>query len=201
MGTKICTKCKVEKPLNDYYKHKNGKDGLNPVCKPCWKEETKSFEKNNPRYEYRKERYEKIKQYHIEYCVKRKKVKYHSDYNFKLLQNIRSRINHALKENIKSKNTKDLIGCDITEYKQYLELLFKNGMFWENHGKIWEIDHIIPCASFDLLDPIQQQQCFHYTNTQPLFKTSGLARQFGYIHDEGNRNKSSKIVDKNDSIF
>jgi hypothetical protein len=194
MGIKICTKCKVGKSFSDYYKHKNGKHGLNPVCKSCWKEENKLFEKNNPRYEYRKERYQKIKPYHIEYCKKLINQRYKSDHNFRLLNNIRSRINHALKENIKSKNTKDLIGCDINEYKQYLELLFKNGMSWENHGKVWEIDHIIPCTSFDLLDPIQQQQCFHYTNTQPLFKTSGLARQFGYIHDEGNRNKSNKVM-------
>ena len=25
-------------------------------------------------------------------------------------------------------------------------------MSWGNHGEIWEIDHIKPCASFDLTD-------------------------------------------------
>jgi hypothetical protein len=43
-------------------------------------------------------------------------------------------------------------------------------MTWENHGKFgWHIDHIIPCASFDLTDLEQQKKCFHYTNFQPLW--------------------------------
>ena len=41
-------------------------------------------------------------------------------------------------------------------------------MNWSNHGSYWEIDHIIPCDSFDLTDIEQQKQCFHYTNLQPL---------------------------------
>jgi hypothetical protein len=193
MGIKICTKCKVEKPFNDYYKHKNGKDGLNPVCKPCWKEENKSFEESNPRYEYRKERYQKIKPYHIDYCIKQQKQRYQSDPDFRLINSIRSRINHAIKEHTKSASSKELIGIDINEYKQYIESQFKPEMNWENHGIIWEIDHIVPCSSFDLSNPKQQKQCFHYTNTQPLFKTSELSKQFGYIYSIGNRNKSNKI--------
>jgi hypothetical protein len=52
----------------------------------------------------------------------------------------------------------------------YLESHFKTGMTWENHGKFgWHIDHIIPCASFDLTDLEQQKKCFHYTNFQPLW--------------------------------
>ena len=32
-----------------------------------------------------------------------------------------------------------------------------------------EIDHILPCASFNLSDYKGQQKCFHYTNLQPLW--------------------------------
>ncbi len=170
MGTKICTKCKVEKPFNDYYKHKNGKDGLNPVCKLCWKEENKMFEQNNPRYEYRSKRYQSIKTEHNKAVIKRTKERYNNDIEFKLLSNIRSRILKAIKGYTKSKTTKELLGIDIEQYKIYLESKFKEGMDWNNHGSVWEIDHIMPCDSFDMLDPKQQKQCFHYTNTQPLFK-------------------------------
>lgn len=33
MIIKICTKCKIEKPLNEFCNNKNNKDGLNVHCK------------------------------------------------------------------------------------------------------------------------------------------------------------------------
>jgi hypothetical protein len=32
---KKCSKCKIEKELNQFYKSSKGKDGLNPNCKSC----------------------------------------------------------------------------------------------------------------------------------------------------------------------
>ncbi len=50
-------------------------------------------------------------------------------------------------------------------------------MTWENHGRHgWHIDHIIPCAAFDLTDPEQQKKCFHYTNYQPLYTLENLKK-------------------------
>jgi fatty-acid desaturase len=37
-------------------------------------------------------------------------------------------------------------------------------MSWDNI----HIDHIKPCASFDLTDPNEQRKCFHWSNMQPL---------------------------------
>jgi len=70
-----------------------------------------------------------------------------------------------------------LVGCTSEDIRSWIENQFKPGMTWENI----ELDHMMPCASFDLTDTEQQKQCFHYTNLQPLFK-----------HD--NQSKSSKIV-------
>jgi hypothetical protein len=88
----------------------------------------------------------------------------------------------------------DLLGCSVEECKQHLEFQFKPEMNWNNYGNIWEIDHIKPCSNFDLTNTEQQKQCFHYTNLQPLFKTSGIAKNFGYIDEIGNRNKTNKII-------
>lgn len=35
MESKVCTKCKVDKPLMEYFKTKRSKDGLQPACKSC----------------------------------------------------------------------------------------------------------------------------------------------------------------------
>ena len=64
-------------------------------------------------------------------------------------------------------------------------------MSWDNHGDIWEIDHILPCSSFDLTKLEEQQKCFHFSNHQPLFKTTQIAESFGYKDEIGNRNKKN----------
>lgn len=61
-----------------------------------------------------------------------------------------------------------LLGCSVAELKQHLARQFSDGMNWTNYGQ-WHIDHIRPCASFDLADPAQQAMCFHYSNLQPLW--------------------------------
>jgi hypothetical protein len=45
----------------------------------------------------------------------------------------------------------------------------------KNYGK-WHVDHIRPCASFDLTNPKQQQICFHYTNLQPLWAIDNIKK-------------------------
>jgi len=99
------------------------------------------------------------------------------DMDFKLTKNLRHRITHALRGATKSARTKELLGCTVEEFKQHLESLFKPGMSWDNYGfEGWHIDHIRPCAVFDLTDPEQQRACFHYTNLQPLWAAENLRK-------------------------
>jgi hypothetical protein len=45
-------------------------------------------------------------------------------------------------------------------------------MTWENYGKKgWHLDHIAPCAAFDLSNPLQVKLCYHYTNLRPTWAT------------------------------
>jgi len=116
--------------------------------------------------------------------------RYRTNLKTKISASLRSRLIHSLKNNSKLDSAINLLGCSINIFKHYLESQFKPEMNWNNHGKIWEIDHIKPCSSFDLTNIEQQKQCFHYTNMQPLFKTTEIAESFGY-NEMGNRNKSN----------
>lgn len=94
------------------------------------------------------------------------------------------RIGTALKRTLKmhgkgnkSTRTMELIGCSMDFVLVHLESQFKPGMTWQNHGIFgWHVDHIIPCASFDLTNPEQQRKCFHYSNLQPLWAVDNLIK-------------------------
>ena len=71
----------------------------------------------------------------------------------------------------------ELIGCSVSKLMKHLEGKFQDGMTWETRGVHgWHVDHIIPCKVFDLTDPEQQKQCFHYTNLQPLWAEDNLKK-------------------------
>lgn len=124
------------------------------------------------------------------YVRNRRKV----DENFNIKCNLRSRVNQAIKRKgvVKSARTLELLGCTVEFLKVYLQERFLPTMTWENYGTLWYIDHIIPCASFDLTDFEQQKACFHYTNLQPLFALTTVIDGVEYI---GNVNKGAKLTE------
>lgn len=94
----------------------------------------------------------------------------------RLLRVCQRRIAHALHGgNVKSARTLNLLGCPISVLKTHLESKFQPDMSWENYGQ-WHVDHRRPCASFDLSDPAQQRECFHYSNLQPLWALDNLRK-------------------------
>lgn len=105
----------------------------------------------------------------------------HGSIDFKLLCNLRSRLKYALNGTSKSARTMELIGCTTEFLREYLSSKFIEGMSWDNYGGKdvrlgWHMDHIIPCASFDMKDAEQQKRCFHYTNLQPLWGIDNLRK-------------------------
>ena len=81
----------------------------------------------------------------------------------------------ALDGKIKSSSIVELLGCTIPEAQKHLESQFAPGMTWENRGE-WHIDHVVPCASFDLTDPTQQLECFNYKNLQPSWARDNISK-------------------------
>jgi len=113
------------------------------------------------------------REYRREYLNRRRKA----EIAFRLKMALSHRVRQAIKHGYRSASTLELIGCSIDEVRAHLEAQFQPGMTWDNwtiHG--WHIDHIRPCASFDLVDPEQQRGCFHYTNLQPLWASENCAK-------------------------
>lgn len=100
--------------------------------------------------------------------------------SFVIFQRVRSRIKVAISRGSKSEATAVLIGCSVVQLREYIEGLFLPGMSWANR-KEWHIDHIRPCASFDLTVPEQQRACFHYTNLQPLWAEDNIRKSDKFI--------------------
>ena len=113
-----------------------------------------------------------------------------NDLNYRITDNLRGRVYKAVKGHVKSDTTKNLLGCPIKEFREYLETMFVGNMSWENYGE-WHIDHIKPCALFDMTKEEQQRECFHYTNLQPLWAVDNLTK--GKNYEESNINTDSSV--------
>jgi len=100
-----------------------------------------------------------------------------SDPEFKLKGVLRARVRAAIRNSggTKSHGTMQLVGCTVENLRQHLEQQFTDGMSWDNHGD-WHVDHIMPCAAFDLTDEDQQRVCFNYTNLQPLWASDNMSK-------------------------
>jgi hypothetical protein len=130
-------------------------------------------QKNHPYcLEYRK----KYRQEHKLEILKYQNEHLKQDFSFKLAHYLRSRLWSALKGKVKFLSAPKLLGCTIEQLKERLESQFKQGMSWSNYGK-WHIDHIKPCASFNLSKPEEQKICFNYRNLQPLWAEDNLRKQ------------------------
>ncbi len=106
------------------------------------------------------------------------RVRYHSDPTYNVEMRIRATLTQALRlygNGQKTESTRDLVGCSIQKLVAHIEQQFKHGMTWTNRNE-WHIDHIRPCASFDLSDLEQQRKCFHYGNLQPLWAVDNIRK-------------------------
>ena len=92
----------------------------------------------------------------------------------KLKASLRSRL-YAFVKGKNKKSSFEYVGCSIDELKKHLSSQFTEGMSWENYGE-WHIDHIRPCASFDLSKDEERYECFNYSNLQPLWAKDNLKK-------------------------
>jgi len=105
---------------------------------------------------------------------KRKMKKYKEDPQFRIKDLLRRRVNKVLKTQGAEKftNTMNLIGCSPEFLTKHLEKQIKPGTKREDY----HVDHIIPCALFDLTKEEEQRLCFHWTNLQLLLGPANMSK-------------------------
>lgn len=97
--------------------------------------------------------------------------------------NLRRNLHQALKQRASGRDWRAdckvgrVIGCTKLEFVAHIEAQFQPGMSWTNYGRGgWELDHIEPCARFDLTDDEQVKRCFHFSNLRPLWRADNARR-------------------------
>jgi len=161
------------------------------------KERNKKYRKDD---EYRKKISEKRKEYYQNNLDKerenRKKYYYDNKKNernkndewrkkklktdgfFRMKRRLRERIRDYMKGDAIGKKTKEIVGLDYVEFKNYISEKFSDGMTWENYGK-WHLDHIIPlCEAKNVEELIKLN---YYTNLQPLWVEDNLKKNRKYV--------------------
>jgi hypothetical protein len=201
---KACVKKKTserKEKNREYYKEwrEQNKDYLNQYHREYRKANRKKlneYQRNRPIEKKRlqntdkKRQKDKTRRQQEEYKSKRReyfKRKYREDEQYRLKKQLESKLRSLLLKNDETSDSINLIGITIPEFKAYIESKFLPTMTSENYAEEWEYDWVVPFHSFDLTIEEEVQRCMHYTNIQPLFRTTRTIDTVEYI---GNLNKN-----------
>ena len=203
--------CSVEcrnKWWNDNHNRKNvekecvicGETFISPkgnwkTCSPECKEA--HFKATNEVWQYRyaasEKGLERRKQHYLENAeeIKTKTKEYHfnkmkTDPNYRMLFRLRQRLQAAVKQGFTSEWLLEVLGCSLEELRDHLqETAIVNGYVDFNiddySGEDYHIDHIKPCAKFNLLEEKDQRECFNFENLQILTAKANRKKSAKYI--------------------
>ena len=103
---------------------------------------------------------------------------------FKLACNLRSRISSAIKsKNVRKTNkTFALLGCSPSFFQRWIFHQLYGEINLENYGSVWQIDHCLPIASFNLLDENDMMKCFNWVNLRPMYSTENNSKKAKIDH-------------------
>jgi hypothetical protein len=163
---KTCRTCNTKKLATDFRKKEL-------ICKECnkqrlykWREENpEKFQANCKRYREKQESKDKRNT--------NRREKYWNNIQERLTQLYRNRVRLCVKKKSSfPRNTHidytSLLGCHWEYLIKWLEFNMTSDMTWDNYGIYWHIDHIYPCAKFNLEKDDERKRCFNWTNLAPL---------------------------------
>ena len=189
-NNKECKKCGLTKPLTDFSLRKP--NTYHSICKSCFNIYAKEYRNKNKNeikikqqdwYNTKgkewKKNYENINK---DIINKKIRIRYKNDPEFRMKKIIRSRFKKTVLGKKKYSKILDYINVNLEYFLKWIEFNFDENMTWENQGTYWDVEHIKPCASFNLLIEDDIKLCFNWKNLRPCEKTEN--------------NKKSDTIDK-----
>jgi len=202
LETKVCTKCKIHFPLDNFCKSKKNKSGLATRCKSCEKirhqkpTETLIFkgarlntdtQKWCPTCQlllgkscfYRNNAQSSGLRSECKSCHNLREIKKrNSDKCYKMRTNISRSIRKMLKGRQKSGSCMSYLPFTLNQLKEHLESKFDINMNWENYGSYWDIDHIYPHSLLPYENMTDQNflSVWSLENLQPLEKNENIKK-------------------------
>lgn len=179
---KRCSKCRIFKSHNLFWKSNSTTDGFYSSCIDCTK---MSQEKCRPsrliaQKQWRSNNKQSILDYKNVWEKNRRKI----DPEFRLKRIVNTSIRNALLKNSFTNNKIQKLNKIIFEHlsytadelKQHIESQWESWMNWDNYGKYdpnkdtWQIDHIIPQSKlpYTSIDDDNFKKCWDLSNLRPL---------------------------------
>jgi hypothetical protein len=191
---KTCSKCKETKNLDCFDNDKRSSDKKSSWCKQCSRRQKNVYRATSIGYEKAKTA---VAQYRLTEIGRKKTIqatrnyqnnhpnghcaRLKNDFVYKAKIQIRSLIGNSIKKQGYSKTTKTaaILGCDYEFFHLYMEMQFKPGMSWDNHGE-WHIDHKTPISWAKTEEEVIKLN--HFTNLQPLWASENLSKGNRYAN-------------------
>lgn len=144
-------------------------------------------------------------------AIKERRKKYRSENALKIREQIRNgmsrnpclRLSIALRGRVRKAlktgaGFMKLLGCNIDFAREWIEYNFEVdealGFTWDNHGEVWHLDHVKPCASFNLEKEDERAACFNWTNLAPVSKSYNYSKG-GRLDEEAIRKQQERVND------
>jgi hypothetical protein len=103
-----------------------------------------------------------------------------NDPKYKIETKVRGNFNRFFNSKNNDKYS-ELVGCNLKQFKKWIEFNFDSKMNWDNYNTYWNIDHILPVKIFNLENDDEKIFCFNWKNTRPLEAYKNFSRKFKFF--------------------
>ena len=156
---RVCRVCFEEKLMDDFFKAKGRKYGRRNECKLCFSRINKDYLKKNPGYHN-----------------KNRKMKKAKDESYKISELLSRQLTNCLRIKQKKSKLEKNLDCSLEILYKWIEFQFDENMSWENYGKYWWIDHILPKSHFNHTNEEELMLCWNFRNLCPVTKEENMSK-------------------------